>query len=82
MSVLQLFPLGKFFEKLNRILGGKVNIAVYWTLNHDRKGPMRFHPFILPSRSFLRIGSLALLETQHGVQGACGVLRLCIHVGT
>ena len=40
---------------------------------------MRFHPFILPSRSFLRIGSLALLETQHGVQGAV-VFCACVYM--
>ena len=32
-----------------------------------------FCPSVLPSGSFLGIGSLVFPETQHGVRGACGV---------
>ena len=30
---------------------------------------------LLPSRSFLGIGSLVFSETQHGVRGLCGFVR-------
>ena len=32
------------------------------------------HPSVLPSGSFLRIGSLVFSETQHGVRGQCIVV--------
>ena len=31
------------------------------------------HPFVLPSRSFLGIGSFVFSEVQHGVRGPCAV---------
>ena len=58
-------------------------VVINWTPGRGRKGPMNsglsvllsFCPSVLPSRSFLGIGSLVFLETQHGLRGPCGVVH-------
>ena len=46
----------------------------FWTPGRGRKGPMNQGLSVLPSESFLRIGSLVFCETHHVFRGLCRVV--------